>query len=166
MKKKIQKSVPSEVYSEEYYAKINDGGAIFHKHAGKIIPRRMKVCVKLAKVQKNDVVLDFGCGRGDMVFFLSDKCQQVTGVDYSKSAISICEKTKEKNYKKSHNITFHQSTVSALKLKDNSFDKIFLIDVVEHLYNDELNLLLKKLYKSLKKDGVLIIHTAPNLNFY
>ncbi|MGV8150900.1 MAG: class I SAM-dependent methyltransferase [Candidatus Woesearchaeota archaeon] len=160
------KSVSAKVYDEVYYKNINDGGAIFFKTKGKSLSRRMRLSLRHAKVKKSDVVLDFGCGRGDLVFYLATHCKEVIGTDYSKDAIKICEFVKKKHYKKNKNITFYKSTIKSLKLKDNSLDKVFLLDVVEHLYPNELNLLLRKLFKAMKKDATLVVHTCPNTNFY
>jgi|GEM_PF-3034450 len=164
--KKVMKSVPAKVYDESYYRNINDGGAVFFKTKGKSLSRRMRLSLKHAKIQKSDVVLDFGCGRGDLVFYLAPQCKSIIGVDYSQDAIKICESMKNKYYKKFTNISFYRSAIKNLKLNDNSLDKVFLLDVVEHLYPDELSLLLHKLFKAMKKDAVLVVHTCPNTNFY
>jgi ubiquinone/menaquinone biosynthesis C-methylase UbiE len=160
------KSVPAKIYDENYYHSINEGGNLFYKTKGKILSRRMRVSLSHVKIRKSDTILDFGCGRGDLVFYLAPHCRNVIGVDYSKDSIKICNMMLNKYYKKYKNIHFSRSTIAGLKLRDNSIDKIFLLDVVEHLYPKELDLLLNKLYRAMKSDAVLVIHTCPNTNFY
>lgn len=49
---------------------------------------------------------------------------------------------------------------------DEPFDRIFMLDVVEHLYDWELAEVFKACHRLLKPSGVLIIHTLPNKWLY
>lgn len=46
------------------------------------------------------------------------------------------------------------------------FDKIVMSDVVEHIEQDVLEKIFKKLSSSLSPKGVVVIHTAPNKDYY
>lgn len=48
--------------------------------------------------------------------------------------------------------------------KDAVFDSIILSDVVEHVEDDTLNLLLRESARLLRPEGRLIIHTSPTKN--
>lgn len=46
------------------------------------------------------------------------------------------------------------------------FDKIVMSDVVEHIEQDMLEKILEKMSNSLSPKGVVVIHTAPNKDYY
>jgi hypothetical protein len=66
------------------------------------------------------------------------------------------------NYKKSQNDNNLVVANSISEIPDNSIDVLFLLDVLEHI-EDENNF-LQKLQKKIKKDGSMII-TVPAFNF-
>ena len=49
-----------------------------------------------------------------------------------------------------------------LPFKEESIDGTFMIEVIEHLSNKELNHILEEMYRILKKGGYLIITTPYN----
>jgi ubiquinone/menaquinone biosynthesis C-methylase UbiE len=156
-----------ELYSKDYYRNINEGGKTFFESGGKKISWRLKKHLEMAGIRPEDNVLDIGCGRGEIVLQSAMKGAYATGVDYSKDSIKICEHMSKKFPEKiSKKIKFINSDIKKLELTDNFFDKAFMIDVVEHMHDWELNLALLKIKNSLKKRGVLIIHTSPNTDFY
>lgn len=110
-----------------------------------------------APVQKNDVILDIGCGSGNLCFHLSNKCKEIYGVDIKKNAISFCnEKTSEE---KINNCHFIRLKDAKLPFSDKFFSKIFLLDVIEHL-EDPVSM-LNEMRRVLNDTGVIVI-TTPN----
>ena len=95
------------------------------------------LAIKVAKLKKSDVILDFGCGGG----WLEKKLEnyQICGYDINP------EKTFIKDYK---------------KIKPT---KIFVLDVFEHIPVDEI----KKIINEFKKlnDKFILIVSAPSENF-
>ena len=63
-------------------------------------------------------------------------------------------------------MSFLRGNATNLPLKKNIFNRIFLLDLVEHLHKHELNTLFQDLKNILKEDGIIIIHTAPNKLYY
>ena len=47
-------------------------------------------------IREHSVVLDIGCGAGQLAFMLSGKCKQVTGIDFSKRMVKDASKQKTK----------------------------------------------------------------------
>src|SRR5690606_23566799 len=45
---------------------------------------------------------------------------------------------------------------------DAAFDRVLMFDIVEHLYPWELHQALREVWRVLKPEGRLIVHTAPN----
>ena len=105
--------------------------------------------------KKHMQVLDIGCGTGETMTFVKSflKKSKVVGVDNSQLAVKYAQKRGHEVYK-----------VDAQKLpfKNNSFDVILLLDVIEHIKDDQL--FLTEAMRVLKSEGKIII-TAPALQF-
>lgn len=98
-------------------------------------------------IPKNGKILDLGCGQGLIAFFLSkQKSRYVIGID--------------ENYKRlpgfsKKNLTFKKADITKLELK--KINGVVLSDVLHHLPIKSQQKLLKKIYKSLNKKGILVI---------
>lgn len=119
--------------------------------------------IELAKLKPDEKVLDIGCGVGKLAYKTLKKQCRVVGVDYSKQAIEIANKIKMLlDREKRERITFVNQNVLNMS-EDDTFDVVFITDVVEHLYNWQLKKLFSKLQRILNRPkGRIIIHTAPN----
>ena len=51
---------------------------------------------------------------------------------------------------------------SAMPFESSSFDTVFMLDVVEHLSQDEFDAVLVEVMRVLVGNGRLIVHTTPN----
>lgn len=109
-------------------------------------------------LKKGDVVLDLGSGNGQSAIKASRYVKKVVGLEIDNSLIDIAKKiVKLKNIK---NIIFINANLEKkLDFKDNSFDKILFLDVLEHLINRDQ--ILKEIKRILKPKGVLLI-AVPN----
>jgi 2-polyprenyl-3-methyl-5-hydroxy-6-metoxy-1,4-benzoquinol methylase len=120
--------------------------------------RISKVC-QIYTPKKNEKVLDLGCGWGTFCFVFSPLCKKITGVDFSRKSIGLCQKLlAQTNYK---NINFICRDGQETKLKSGSYDVVICADLVEHLYPDIFEKVLEECNRVLKKGGKLIIWT-PN----
>ena len=108
-------------------------------------------------------VLDFGCGRGEMAYQAAKRGADVLGVDYSKSSIKLCHKLPKKVKGK---LKFQLIGTPKIDLPDDSVDLIYFIDVIEHLYPKEVDVVLKEFLRVLKSGGKVVMHTAPNKEYY
>jgi SAM-dependent methyltransferase len=102
---------------------------------------------------RNMQILDIGCGTGAN-FETLEKYGNVFGLDNSEEAVKYCQKN---NY-----FNTILGDIRSVNLDDNRYDLITNLDVLEHLDDD--NLAVQKMYKLLKKDGLVII-TVPAYNF-
>lgn len=95
-------------------------------------------------------VLDAGSGVTFFPFFLSDYYSMtcIDQDDYSVIYNSI-------NYTQGTNVEFIKSTLSDIKLPDNSFDAIYCISVLEHTNNYDN--ILEEINRLLKPDGIVVI---------
>lgn len=122
---------------------------------------------ELLQLEKTDTVVDLGCGTGLVSFFLLQKYNcRVIGIDYSKDAIKICQFNKKKfienNKVSARKITFLNKTNAELEIFKN-IKAVYLKDVIEHLYDEEINKVLDTIKKWNKESIYIAIHTDNKL---
>jgi len=150
-KKKNENNTVKAAYEELWGEKLND--PVWLKNDGK---GRVEYCVELLqakfKFSGNTKLLDVGCGRGTLGYYL-DSQLSVYGIDISEKAISEAQKV----YKRADPIDLdHES----LPYDDGFFDLAVALDVIEHVYDPAS--VISKIHRSLKKDGHFILST-PNI---
>lgn len=119
--------------------------------------------VRAAALKGNERVIDYGSGRGELVYHCARMGCEVTGIDVSDAAIQMAQETTAALPDETkQRIKLLAASVEKISLEELAYDVIFMIDVFEHLYDGELDILIPKFYRALKKDGRLIIQT-PNL---
>lgn len=163
-----KREVDSSIYRENYYLKAFDGR--LEKYLDSLRngaeDNRFKEVFRIAGLKGGERILDIGCGRGELVYFsLFKGVASAVGIDYSRDALSIAEAAMEilpQDLKK--RAGFLCQNISALKL-EGEFDLCFLTDIVEHLTEEQLYKLFSEIKKHLSREGKIIIHTAPNINW-
>ena len=104
------------------------------------------------KLFKSQNHLDIGCGPGTFLGILNKKS---IGVDISESQINYAKK----NYS-SKKIKF-LSYKNKIPVKSRSVDSITLIELIEHVDNNDLKMIFKECNRVLKDNGSLYV-TTPN----
>ena len=158
-------SVPADVYDKKWIEDAwGDSGGSFKDKKGLIIRPRIQKALDMAELSEGMKILDVGCGRGEIVFYaLQHNVSEAVGVDYAQDVITLALETlKQYPESQAQRAKFIQSDVKKLDLPKKYFDRIFLLDIVEHLHDWELDILFQHLSQSLKDDGYLVIHTLPN----
>jgi len=110
--------------------------------------------------QKSARILDFGCGTGHFLKFVSQLRPdlQLHGADFSSESIciaqSICASIEPPP---------DLRTLSSLPTSwaSESFDAVFSLEVVEHLSNTALETMLAEIHRLLRNGGYAVI-TTPN----
>lgn len=163
------KQVNPKVYNKDYYLNVCLGSELFKAHKGNKLDKKWTEILKLVKLKKGMRVLDLGCGRGDLAIFLAKKDIEVVGIDYSKDAIAIASNSLKKMPNKIKElVTFRNEDAKKNSFEKDFFDVVISLDVFEHLYDEELKIVMKNISKILKKNGILLVHTEANkiyLNF-
>lgn len=151
-----------KAYTEDYY--MNDCGGYddFRKSNGRKIDPRLQEVYNLVNPSQKDRILDIGCGRGELAYALAASGAEVTGVDYSEAAIKIADRVFGGKVK---NLKYVQADIMKMENMD-AYDKVVMSDVVEHIEQDFLEEIFEKISRTLGVQGVLIIHTAPNKDYY
>lgn len=118
--------------------------------------QRARIIMKYLNPKKGERILDAGCGIGYYSFELASKfgCQ-VNGIDIDKEDIQLAKQIAKKT--NVSNVEFDVCDIFKLKFEDETFDKIILSEVLEHIADDVG--LIKELRRVLKRKGNLIIST-------
>lgn len=150
-------------YTKEYYLFDCNGYHEFKRSNGTELELRLEIAVKKIPIKRGMKILDIGCGRGEIVFWAAKKGAEAIGIDYSKDAIELANKALSKQPKEiKEKVKFQVMDGKELSFKSKSVDGVVMIEVWEHLYPEEQEEILKEIFKILKDDGFLFIHTAPS----
>src|SRR6266576_6947700 len=93
---------------------------------------KFRLIERIAMPGKHDRVLDAGCGSGTISHFLSLHAGEVVGIDSNASAISYASTVYD-----APNLQFRLGQFEDL-LGDKPFNRIYCIEVVEHLYDQQV----------------------------
>ncbi len=113
------------------------------------------------KIELKGKILDYGCGNGTMMDYLSKENpeNEIYGLDFSQTSVetSIRKNAGNKNVKKIINFSEMDKN-----FEDNSFDVVLLIETIEHLRTDLLTNTLSIINRLLKPGGYIVVTTPFN----
>lgn len=116
---------------------------------------KFRLIERIAMPGKQDRVLDAGCGSGTISYFLSQHAGEAVGIDSNPSAIAYA-----RDAYRAPNLHFQLGQFDDL-MGEKAFDKIYSIEVIEHLYADQVADVLSLFYK-LANPGAQLFITTPN----
>jgi ubiquinone/menaquinone biosynthesis C-methylase UbiE len=125
---------------------------------------RQKYFVELVDEERfpsGSMALDIGCGPGELVFDLSRRSFQVTGMDISIKMIHIC-KGKLDSYNVPVPVSFSVGDIERLPFPDNTFDLVTAAGVVEYLSGDSQ--WARELRRVIKPGGILILNVTNSMS--
>ena len=104
--------------------------------------------------------LDIGCADGVFTRVILEKsgAKEIIGIDVLKSSVDWANKHWRKNKK----MKFKVGDAHKLDFPSNSFDAVFALEVMEHVYDPSI--VFKEIRRVLKKDGYAIV-LVPSDNF-
>jgi SAM-dependent methyltransferase len=126
----------------------------FSAHSGAAIAARADRELSLGTKR----VLDFGCGRGDLLAALFARGIAADGLEFSTSAVEET-RTRFAGERLFRGVEHAAALPSAIA--DGAFDVVFLVEVVEHLLEDQLEPTLTEVRRLLGLGGQAFV-TAPN----
>jgi 2-polyprenyl-3-methyl-5-hydroxy-6-metoxy-1,4-benzoquinol methylase len=117
---------------------------MYQKRFGKFLPK-----------DKSALIIDLGCGNGNMVWWLDQLgYANASGIDISLEQVDAGRSLGLKNVCQGEIKEF-------LHDKKDMFTTIFAIDIIEHFNKEDIAEILPLCYTSLKDNGIMIIQ-VPN----
>lgn len=110
------------------------------------------------KIDAKDIILDLGCGEGYGSNLLSTRASFILGTDYDYDTLHHAKGKYAKN-----NLLFIQSSGNLQPFKDNAFDVICSLQVIEHIEEDQSY--LSEIARTINDKGVVFISTPNKLTF-
>ena len=135
--------------SEDYISHSNSNNGFFNNLYKIVRTITLKKKLKLLG-KKKGVLLELGCGTGELLAACKKKGWNCIGVEPDGKA--------RLQASKNHNLDLHE-TIEKIKFDTNSIDRIMLWHVLEHIPN--LQETIKNFKRWLKEDGELLI-AVPN----
>jgi len=157
----LKKTVDPALYSEKYFLTDNEGCLEYEKGLDNNIHTKFQQALRIASPSSRDSVLDLGCGRGELIYYCAKKGARALGIDYSPDAVRIAKRTidllpgefrarADAEVGDAASYDFHEK-----------FTIVFMIEIVEHVYDWQLAEAFKRVRGILADGGRLIIIT-PN----
>jgi len=128
-------------------------GLVLHKET-KAFKNDLYKRIGLKKLFFKKKILDLGCGHGTDAILLEKFASRVTGVDISKYKEWELLRTKKIKYVKANS--------SKLPFKDNTFDGVYLKDLLHHI--NDINGTLNEIKRVTKSDGKIVILEGNRYN--
>jgi SAM-dependent methyltransferase len=98
-------------------------------------------------------ILDIGCSYGWTLESLIGKSNELWGIDMDLNALMQARQSYP-------NIKFIHQTAASLPFESNAFDVVILSEVIEHVGDENKQLVIDEAWRVLKNDG-LFLFTAP-----
>lgn len=87
-----------------------------------------------ARLEREHTALDLGCGKGHWTLEIARRCEEVIGVDVSKSMVGTAQQF-SRNSPLRHRVRFIHGRLEEAGLPEASLDRLFSFCVLEHIPN-------------------------------
>lgn len=107
-------------------------------------------------INKNDVVLELGCGVARIGKLLAPHCKKWIGTDISENMLKVAQE----RLSDFDNAEFHALKRNDLScIQDNSIDKVYSVAVFCHMDKEDLFNYLREIHRVLKPGGTIYVET-------
>ncbi len=131
----------------QYYVLTDDNAIRKRWHLNKL---RL---FELTALSPADLVLDAGCGAGNLIAEIAPLCQQAIGCDYRYGGLAFAAARGRGAYV--------QADLRDLPFPDNTFTTVFCMEVIEHIDRKTTAQALAEIHRVLRSRGQLLV-TTPN----
>lgn len=164
---KDQAPVSADLYDEKWIASA--WGSKGNKDVvddNSLSPRpRVSYALKLLDLHPGQTVLDIACGRGEIPALAAAAGAHAVGIDFSSASLQFAARVKDArqaSFPGGASMALVQADATRLPFADGSFDRIAMLDIIEHLTPAQLNMMFTEVARLLKPQGFAVIHTLPN----
>lgn len=149
-------------YFEEHAQDWKRQAAMDTKDNVNIVKQRNDYVIKVVNERDDtELVLDVGCGTGDLVCELAQKGIRAIGVDFAEEMIGIArKKAKGAGFKRA---TFECHSIFDYDFESNKYDVISANGFIEYISYKELDKFLDISLKALKSKGSLVLGSRNRL---
>lgn len=141
-----------------YYSSAGiEESAYFGMHSGQSILKFVRQHIPL----QGREVLDFGCGLGHMLQYLLADGIPCQGLEFSEKSAEVARQ-RNGNHPLFKGVVLTQAVPTPLP--EAAADVVLLIEVIEHLLDEQVESTLKELYRVLRPGGHVIVTTPHNEN--
>jgi SAM-dependent methyltransferase len=189
MSKERVEPVPASQYSEEVVVRFaGPDYRDFVTSGGARLRPRLARSLDLAQLHPGVRMLDLGCGRGEVSVHAALRGAQVVALDYSPDCAALTQEAArlvregfqsgqdrgpegrasdsqvDPPFRPADSLQVEVvlADATALPFPDDSFDRVTMLDVVEHLVPWQLDRAMAEVRRILKPDGFAVVHTVPN----
>lgn len=141
--KKNKETYASDVYDAKYYTEFCRTPDEFSKVG---VLSGYDFAIDLLAPKSGERILDIGCGRGEIIQKCTKQGALTVGMDYSQDAVQIA--------KNNGNPRIVRATATQLPFMKETFDKILLMEVIEHLDDGDAHRCLDEIRRIDRKSVV------------
>lgn len=167
-KRKIQSGVVSpHLYDCDYLLGNCGGYRLYRESKGALLDERLSILFRMADVRPGMLVLDVGCGRGELLRHLVEGGALAWGLDFSREALEISKETLGAADPSCFNrALLCEANAQRLPFGSGLFHRVILSDILEHLTPAQLRFTIAEVHRVLAANGLVLFHTFPNRWFY
>jgi len=97
-----------------------------------------------------DKVLDIGCGDGGLTSIMAERFKSVVGIDVNRDIVESAKK----RFKNAH---FICCLANDIPFADGFFDGAFCLQMLEHLFEEDIEPTLMEISRVIKKGGYIVV---------
>jgi len=131
-----------------HYDNVYKAGIWTEEKLGPRKTSKFGLILKKLRPQCGEILLDLGCGNGRYSKIFSLRGVSVVGLEISRLALDLAKKQCVR-------CNLLLGTVEKLPFKDGVFDKVFAMDLIEHVPNDFEG--LNEIIRIMKNSGVIFV---------
>lgn len=140
---------------------MNKSEKFFDKVASKSKPEPNQSAFEIIKssyevLEKENIILDFGCGSGTITNKISTKVKSIEAIDISAGMLEIAKRQAEEKF--ITNINYIQTSIFDPRFKKETFDAILAFNVLHYI--EDMPCHISRINSLLKPSGIFISSTA------
>lgn len=123
---------------------------------------RVQRAIALLQIGAGTRVLDIACGRGEVPAIVCQHGGIAIGLDYSQAACKFSRRVLAVHDPHGSGSGLVRADATTLPFASESFDRVSMLDIIEHLYPPQLEAMFREVARVLQPGGYAVLHTLPN----